>query len=127
MSGRSAVQRSRSAASPSRRPLRGLRGAARGRLREEAEGAVREVAGTRGPAHARDGLAHDRPQSEHEDFIGRYEKLFKDAFGAGALPKLKGENALRFLGLGKPGAKNRWRLEAFYAKHGIAKPGWGVA
>jgi hypothetical protein len=64
---------------------------------------------------------------KHEDFISRYEKLFNDAFGAAALPKLKGGNALRFLGLDKQGGKNRTRLLAFYAKHGIATPKWWMA
>jgi predicted TIM-barrel fold metal-dependent hydrolase len=64
---------------------------------------------------------------KHEDFISRYKKLFAKAFGDAALPKLMGGNALSFLGLDKPGGKNRVRLEAFYARHAIPKPHWWVA
>ena len=63
---------------------------------------------------------------KHEEFIARYQVLFVTAFGTQALPGLVGANALAFLGLDKPGGKNRQRLEEFYKKNAIAKPKWWV-
>jgi len=66
-------------------------------------------------------------EPKHKDYISRYKDIFRKVFGEGALPKLMGGNALRFLGLDKPGGGNRARLEAFYATNGIAKPKWWVS
>jgi hypothetical protein len=59
---------------------------------------------------------------EHDQFLQRYEQLYRDAFGAAATDAFLGGTALRFLGFDDPGNRNAQRVRRRYA--GLDVPDW---